>query len=913
MLAVSDRPTLRTQIIQQINAILLHIKNSFLQFFNALGDLIYKVIFEGPMGQWIMTMIIKICEFLNWVYNNIIQRIVCWAREVVLFALDFANGVVDVLNKIAMGGLGSVKKGISDAKTEVRKSLTCNNRNPLDCNISFRNDPPLTTTLPLPTRCWAGVEPGVNSFSCTAADTCMDQDLSNVICGACTKASAMIQFGCNTLTKLCSCNVFSQDTSFCSSHEECTMDNANVECEFVDSYLEPSYGHIPCKQCPKPICLISDGSGRGKCTCLLRPIPNQGCIGLGERVSPNAASLCLIATAGGGQGSSSTYTQTYRTLASVPCMLINQATSYCMQVYTSATASSPMVVGLSLLKTTGRRLLENSTFISQPQLLLSDSSEWEGEGEPCKTLVMANASMLGILEKYTLGECWRWRDVGVRLISESNMTGIRPTFMVSWQDLLNAMLNEGAVPEILGKLPSVIHSLLIHMDAIQPVYISLLYWSSYLPQDLWTNQTILDQARLYLLNMTHPLSQQRRLLSVDDENEGIKTPKVSEWHEGPYQWIPNHIHWNLPGERRLLSQQPTVEAEGSVNTAPSANTVYEWSQGPYTWPPNFNYWQGKDSCAVVSTAINVVKNGLDVTMKFYQNTPPEPQKVGWPSLPINSNANLQLSMPNVSDVTGIILHYTDQVLNRTSVSNFLDEAPYAKSIKSLVQCNFTRIQTCEDRYDLLWSVIQVSLMLLVIGIVGKLLEVPYIEAILILFFLPLVMYSAYGYALTCAPLIPTCALQDLLAILEYFIPESIEWPDALVTKPGCREVSCMRSCVNEPYIGFASWQDHLAWIMCEIDSAWCNKVANSLALDDPLRTAIKNKYYYDGTDPESTRAARRICFAVTLANSVPFLLLGLLLLSLLPSVIGVCIAAAQFALNTLLSFVIFVHGQRREG
>ena len=38
MLAVNDRPELRLQIIQQINAILLHIKNSFMQLFNALWN-----------------------------------------------------------------------------------------------------------------------------------------------------------------------------------------------------------------------------------------------------------------------------------------------------------------------------------------------------------------------------------------------------------------------------------------------------------------------------------------------------------------------------------------------------------------------------------------------------------------------------------------------------------------------------------------------------------------------------------------------------------------------------------------------------------------------------------------------------------------------------------------------------------
>lgn len=95
--------------------------------------------------------------------------------------------------------------------------------------------------------------------------------------------------------------------------------------------------------------------------------------------------------------------------------------------------------------------------------------------------------------------------------------------------------------------------------------------------------------------------------------------------------------------------------------------------------------------------------------------------------------------------------------------------------------------------------------------------------------------------------------------------------------------------------------------MCEVDAKWCNQVAVSLASDDPLKKAIRFKFP-QGEDPNSTRAARRICFAVTLANSVPLLLLVLLLLALIPSAVGLCVAGAQFASNTLFSFAIYVHG-----
>ena len=583
-----------------------------------------------------------------------------------------------------------------------------------------------------------------------------------------------------------------------------------------------------------------------------------------------------------------------------------------MQVYTSATSSAPMVVGLALLKTSGRRLLQNGSFAAFAPLgpLISNASVWEGVGEPCRSLVTANESNLGILERYTLGECWRWRDIGAHLVAETNMTHVNPTFLVSWHDLLDTMLSEGAVPEILDKIPRVIHSILLHTEMAQPIYVALLYWSSYLPSDTWSNHTVLDKVKTYLMNQTEPSSSGRRLLVKEESTTPTKKMEgIREWDDGPYAWMPNQIYWNLPGQRRrLLSAQETPPAQVQ-SVGITADTVYEWSQGPYTWPPNFQYWRRSDSCALVSTAVGVVKTGLDVTMKYYQTKLPEPGKLVWPSLPLNNNINLQFSVPNTTDFGVIIRNITDQVLNKSYIDDFLDTAPYAAGIKSLVQCNFTRIQTCDNRYDLFWSTVMVLVMSIGIGIIGRLLEIPYIEGIIIIFFIPMVMYTAYGYALTCSPLIPVCALRDLLSLLDSILPEIIEWPTALVTTAKCREISCMRSCINEPDIGFASWYDHLAWIMCETDAKWCNKIAMSLASDDPLKEALGNKYL-QGVDPDSTRAARGICFVVTLANSAPSFLTALFLLSLIPSLIGVCVSGAQFASNTIFSFVIYVHGNR---
>jgi hypothetical protein len=44
---------------------------------------------------------------------------------------------------------------------------------------------------------------------------------------------------------------------------------------------------------------------------------------------------------------------------------------------------------------------------------------------------------------------------------------------------------------------------------------------------------------------------------------------------------------------------------------------------------------------------------------------------------------------------------------------------------------------------------------------------------------------AYGMAVTCLPLIPTCLLQDVALGLQGMLPMNLAWPNALQTSPGC--------------------------------------------------------------------------------------------------------------------------------
>jgi hypothetical protein len=164
------------------------------------------------------------------------------------------------------------------------------------------------------------------------------------------------------------------------------------------------------------------------------------------------------------------------------------------------------------------------------------------------------------------------------------------------------------------------------------------------------------------------------------------------------------------------------------------------------------------------------------------------------------------------------------------------------------------------------------------------------------------MYVTYGYSPTCAPLLPTCLLRDLFDLLDWLLPESVEWPPSLVTRPGCTSISCMRSCTDDPLVGFANYNDHAAWVMCEIHRQWAIDTAFSMAGGNAIRMSILRKCM----DVDAW-SAQRICFAITVVNSLPLLVLAFLVLWMVPVVCGMALSGVQFAVNLAFTFVLFVN------
>ena len=881
---IGQPPSKQQKTIDEMNALLNIIKGKFLSVINQFGNLLYRMIMGGPLGKWLEGAIKTVCELIKFLIQEVVYKLMCWGQLICLIFLDVvAMPIVKGLNAIAGNSLDWMISGVGNAKQLITDNIPCRKLDAFKCDLSITDNTKPSSVLPAPTRCWAGVQPGIGSLGCTAADTCLNDEFDLVNCGVCVGASSMIKFGCSTLTKLCSCNVFPTGVSSCSSHEQCQMDEEDIDCQYVDSYLEPSYGNVPCRQCSNPICLITDSSGIGQCSCLLRPVSHQSCNKVAQRVSPNAAELCLVAvtaSASENLGSTNDYLASFRTLASVPCLLLNQAQTYCVQVFKDGSVWVPLVVGRSLLMRR-RALLSDGMLerlIDTP--LISNVSAWDGEGQPCRALVLANESQLGILELFYRSECWRWRDVGSKIVADENMTHVSPYFMVSWRDMLYTLLTPDSITEIAAKVPSIINGLLLHSEITQPLYVAVLYWTQLIPKIAWSNATLLDNTRAFFINQTF-------YFNGPTLQEPIPKP--------PQPNVTTSIR------RRLMA----------MNDGVSAEMVYEWSRGPYQWPPNYKYWDnaGQPSCAIVSTALNVFKNALSTTVSSYRTARPEPLPIVWPTiLPMRNWSDMANVQLDTSSLEGFMSGLTDAWLDKSTIRKVVQESPWVRLLKSFIRCDFEVVQTCSERRSLMWSAIQVAVILVGVSLVARLAGIPYVDFLMAILYVPCVMYAAYGYAFTCAPLIPVCLLEDAFELVDWLLPSSIDWPAELVTRPNCTEIDCMRSCRYDTIVGFSSVEEHIAWIVCEADTQTGKSLANTLPWDllEPMRTALARKCaLWDASD--SMRKAQRVCWALTIVNSTPILLLLLAASWFIPTLLGAIVSLAQFAVTSIVSLVLFVH------
>ena len=175
--------------------------------------------------------------------------------------------------------------------------------------------------------------------------------------------SGTYQYGCNTLTKRCSCGTSSQQYDTCTSNGQCCSATGATTCLLMVALDSTVYRTIPCDQCQCCIvvCLLAGSGTAGQCTCLMdMAVQMDSCAQAAGGYSLSAPfNLCRYAAALAG-GRDRAWTFAYDYLMLVLCS--SAFSTVCSVVYTAASATIPSTLSVatllrSVLSGTSRRLL----------------------------------------------------------------------------------------------------------------------------------------------------------------------------------------------------------------------------------------------------------------------------------------------------------------------------------------------------------------------------------------------------------------------------------------------------------------------------------------------------------------------------------------------------------------------------
>ena len=259
------------------------------------------------------------------------------------------------------------------------------------------------------------------------------------------------------------------------------------------------------------------------------------------------------------------------------------------------------------------------------------------------------------------------------------------------------------------------------------------------------------------------------------------------------------------------------------------------------------------------------------------------------------------------------LHWTLDLLSIPPshvVAFFTDDREWSLQwvLQTTIQCDLAAVVTCSRHdKDLLMSTVVFALLYLVVSSLASSLGMGFLATVFLLSYPWFILWYVFGMAPSCFPMLPPCLMSDLVSTLEVLVPTAILFPPALLCDPagqGGRPLNqtCLRSCSE---LGFGSWEDPLAFAICDTDPETCSYVlalgpSGLVFLDtwlwDPLREAMARAYQrvmYEDTTPY------RVCTWVSFIWVVP-------LLALVVAIVVVAGAVLAFVCDLLPSLIAFL-------
>jgi hypothetical protein len=184
----------------------------------------------------------------------------------------------------------------------------------------------------------------------------------------------------------------------------------------------------------------------------------------------------------------------------------------------------------------------------------------------------------------------------------------------------------------------------------------------------------------------------------------------------------------------------------------------------------------------------------------------------------------------------------------------------------------------------------------------------------IILFPMILFWAVYNISPLCWPMIPPKLPHDLYVELGSLVPSSVKIPSFLVQldcsdrgllSDGTYDPRCFKQCGQEPFL-MLSWQDPLAWWLCDISTSMCQSVGKTSSLWGGVFQdfASSTQYYSEviafGPQDADFVAAHRLC-AFLMSYEIIFALIALALaIFVIPSICQAIIEIFSGAVVMLL-------------
>lgn len=834
---------IQTQLLRMLSAIIISVPNGVSNviqtastrmlvyinaFFATLGQValeiakaFFEIIFREGLPREIVNIIQSLCLFVDEVHEHLIgfspeTGFLCPIFNWIGVALeDLGKTIKDiaelqVLNLQPFLFLETVGNFFDSTGKAIKSALPCSQEERMVCDFEMDEEEDiLTGALPAPTRCTATSSfflGDATPLSCTAADTCRAGLFNNtlVACALCEKTIPSNRFfGCETWTKLCTCDIPDMVQTQCFTNADCQ--NA-ATCQYIsNSRLE--MGQEDCRTCTNSRICFRNSDSTGVCACTLQTARFASCpiSQIGTTMVPSENSLCLIS-----RSVQPKFLINFADLITTPCSLLD-LNPICRQITdTSGVISGTYAVGTNIIQGYGRRLLTENQINTRDALCLD-----------------AFSIPLPEVAKRCIQRC----SISADTVKKLELDTPLETFC-SFSDFQYAIKIRPMLPILMLGQPSKLKTILIKHTNVGDIFTSFQTWQDMLELYLYKEKQAINMRRPLKMNITFtPNSSNNSLnysLSFDTANSR-RLLQISKSSTDSNFNILDSLNVNFFSKiSRLHSSYANKLADAFNYEYPPLTDPLQQKAWSNDWPPQFvtTGSQTTTECLPLKETITIFKEGSTASLKYFTTDPVVPPwSLSFPNITQNNPLNNVVKIKNHKDsfvgaFDWIIWKILELIkIDRWQFSNGMSNV--ISTTTDFLLCDIESLQTCSGwNARLINGIFVISCLFFIYYAFMLQLNMGFIAIVTIPFFGNILLYYCYSYQILCFPLVPSCFLLDVYETIQIIIPKYIELPPAMFQSEDCHGVypvdaSCLVSCQEEPY-NYITWIDPFSWAITEL-------------------------------------------------------------------------------------------------